>query len=668
MDSVFTISPERIAPRLWLERLVIFRSLEPVDIIREMTFQRGLNIVWGVSQDADDESETPGVLTGHSVGKTTLCRLIRYALGEETFGRKSAQNAIRHAFPDGAIGATLHLEGVQWSILRSIGISGESYAVQETTIEALIHRPPGDQSYFKLQKQLQQAFIGPLPAAKPPNADQEYLWMHLLAWLSRDQESRYQNLWEWRSGRSESKVPAFKERKKAGLYLMRMVMDIMADDEVAITADLNQWNETLRHLEAQLREMQKEPEYQIRHHEQMLRKIVDVSPDDDTQGLFGLRAQVTQLDDSLLSTIGQLQNRRRDTADALSRHRAELLEYEKVIQKIEAALATMEEGMESTDDIDKELQKLETVVEGRCLYGQIPFKQCSYFNTYLKELRGELIVLQRARQDRAMDKAGDERKRIIQKWLEEKMQIREKLETARQTITALEQKERELEREIIALSAHQDRLRYHREQWEMAQDLRDGKRVNTEIERDKKEIETLKQKIRDGESNVKSMQVRQFQRGENLRRLYDKVLKTVLSESYFGDVRLPPRHDLEFRIREITAGLAGEAVETLSLVLADFTAVLWAVQGNGTHPAFLLHDSPREADLDRHIYGLFLKSVHTISDTMGGLNAPFQYIITTTSKPPKAILESQVVRLKLRAHPETDLLFKQFLIVGSPLA
>ena len=666
MKTDFVISSERTSPRLWLERLVIFRTLDPMDPIRDIPFQRGLNIIWGVAQEADDESEIPGVLTGHSVGKTTLCRLIRYALGEETFGRQSTVRAIQHAFPNGAIGATLYLENIKWSVIRPIGISGESLAAENTTIEELITQPPEFHAYPRFYERLAQAFIVPLQAKKPPKSENEYMWVHLLAWLSRDQEARYQNLWEWRSGRSDSKVPAFRERKKAALYLMRMVMDIIEGDEVAITSNLDTWNKTLGRLEMQMREMQQGPANQVKYHEQTLCSLLgaDYRPDGDIQGIFGLRAQVSGYQSAIEKRIGELKEKRRSVNDNLSIIRADVRQHETLLEKIQAALEATQEGTEPPDEVDKELQNLETEIERECQYGQIPFRNCQHFNAYLKELRGELIDLQRARLDRRIDQSGQEKGAIIKEWLEEKTHLKKHLQDARKTIAELEKQYSEYEQQIIELSTRHNRLLHHAEQWQEAQDLRDGKKTDTKLEQIRKQVETLRGDIRDSEKSLKSLQSRQYVLGEELRKLYDKVLKTVLSDSYTGAVLMPPRYDFDFRIQETAAGLAGEAVETLSLVLADFTAALWAVQGNGGHPAFLLHDSPREADLDRHIYNRFLRSIHQLSISMGGDAAPFQYIITTTSKPPKTVLESDTVRLKLQAHPENDLLFKQFLNVG----
>ena len=52
------------------------------------------------------------------------------------------------------------------------------------------------------------------------------------------------------------------------------------------------------------------------------------------------------------------------------------------------------------------------------------------------------------------------------------------------------------------------------------------------------------------------------------------------------------------------------------------------------HPRFLLHDSPREADLAAAIYVTLFRAAHKLE---GGeaTTAAFQYIVTTTEPPPE---------------------------------
>ena len=119
MSDTQIVNKANGAPDLWVERLVIYSNYAKNEVIRDQSFSPGLNVIWGVSQTPQDIVDSEGSqLVGHSVGKTSLCRLIRYALDEDSFGQAEAVNMIRQRFSDGAMGATVHVKGTSWSVVR----------------------------------------------------------------------------------------------------------------------------------------------------------------------------------------------------------------------------------------------------------------------------------------------------------------------------------------------------------------------------------------------------------------------------------------------------------------------------------------------------------------------------------------------------------------------
>ena len=89
--------------------------------------------------------------------------------------------------------------------------------------------------------------------------------------------------------------------------------------------------------------------------------------------------------------------------------------------------------------------------------------------------------------------------------------------------------------------------------------------------------------------------------------------------------------------------LESAAYRALRCLAYDFTALAGRLCGLGHHPGFLLHDSPRESDLEISLYHQFFHFVHDLEQ-----RAPnsFQYIVTTTESPPDDIIKSHV-RLNL---------------------
>ena len=77
------ISSERPEPLFWIceVRFLSKFSPEPESEIRRINFRKGLNIVWAIPPN-EYHAEDDQRIAGHATGKTTLCRMIRYLLGE----------------------------------------------------------------------------------------------------------------------------------------------------------------------------------------------------------------------------------------------------------------------------------------------------------------------------------------------------------------------------------------------------------------------------------------------------------------------------------------------------------------------------------------------------------------------------------------------------------
>ena len=70
--------------------------------------------------------------------------------------------------------------------------------------------------------------------------------------------------------------------------------------------------------------------------------------------------------------------------------------------------------------------------------------------------------------------------------------------------------------------------------------------------------------------------------------------------------------------------------------------------GIGGHPRFLIHDSPKEADMDNIVYARLFNIFKELEDKHSESPA-FQYIVTTTSQPPKEIQDQPCLVYNLDA-------------------
>lgn len=102
-------------------------------------------------------------------------------------------------------------------------------------------------------------------------------------------------------------------------------------------------------------------------------------------------------------------------------------------------------------------------------------------------------------------------------------------------------------------------------------------------------------------------------------------------------------------------GLSTAAVESFKIVAFDLAAMILSVNGKAQLPSFLIHDSPREADLDADIYANLFDFVLTLEGK--ATPPPFQYIITTTTAPSEAAIDHDALREQLSSTPPERRLF-----------
>jgi len=658
--DTFAKSDDISSPCLWVRRLVLFESPEKKDApIRSVPFSRGLNIVWGVElpDDAVAIGARPVTLSGHSVGKTILCRLIRYCLGESTFGNPSVMNCIKHVFPKGWVGIELTVDGQEWAVLKPIGQSGDSKAAKMMAVEALFNQGRQENQYLDFMAHLQGTMMSGLQVNAPPNTDKLYEWKHLLAWLTRDQESRFQSLHDWRSPRSGAGTVKFQKPKEHALYLMRLVLGLLQEKEIEVSRSLFEMERELKQREDRKADLRREPKYRLNQQEDALKQLLGVpSTEELNTDITDLTSPVFLRRMDIEQAILKIQRDIEKIDFKIEQKRFWLTSYDEQRRVFLAALKLTKEATEIPEDVETEddtIRKLRALSGKDCLYGNIPFLECSYVQERLAEVE-KIANLQKLREDRRVASETERRLEIFEHQRKDHDQVVALLNELREKLKADLAKKR---RKEIQLSEYRDqlqRLSDHLEQRQQALDIIEGRTPNTKLYQENACTIVLHKKITQKQDELRKLQESYGKYLKSINIIYDSLIKNVLSDTYSGALRMP-KGELQFHIMEVT-GLSGEAVETLALVLADVAVMICSCQGIGHHPRFLLHDSPREADLSRHIYSRYLRAMWDLTNHYGGQDkAPFQYIVTTTSKPPKELEAS--ICLRLEAHPETKMLF-----------
>jgi len=99
------------------------------------------------------------------------------------------------------------------------------------------------------------------------------------------------------------------------------------------------------------------------------------------------------------------------------------------------------------------------------------------------------------------------------------------------------------------------------------------------------------------------------------------------------------------------------AIDSLKVLAFDLAVLCLSIEGATRVPAFLIHDSPREADLGLSIYHRLFRLVTEIEGSDGP--PQFQYIVTTTTRPPEDLAIEPWLRLTLRGSPGTERLLRR---------
>jgi hypothetical protein len=179
-----------------------------------------------------------------------------------------------------------------------------------------------------------------------------------------------------------------------------------------------------------------------------------------------------------------------------------------------------------------------------------------------------------------------------------------------------------------------------------------------ELVRERKRLLDVEAELNSLRAALAGLKNQQSERGEALKSLTGSVSTRMLGAA--GYARFMPGS--ETRPFEVSKG--GEAYQVLEVLLGDIVCLLdAATSAASSHPGFLVHDCPREADMSERLYREFFLAAAEAADQLGDDgDVPFQFIVTTTSAPPAALQGKPTVVLELEPGAEDKLLFKRELM------
>ncbi|MEO8350294.1 MAG: hypothetical protein ABI680_01100 [Chthoniobacteraceae bacterium] len=636
---------EIAAPRVWIREVRMLRTFAPGDEIRRITLQPGLNILWARPRSRAQPARLRARgLSGHATGKTTFCRFVRHLLGEPNFGTDEQRARLRHTFPEAWVVGEVHLASgpggadEPWVVARPFKTGAHPFVLRGQMLDAMFSDASLRLPLTDYLAALDRVLIEPLPVASFATTPTVIGWPHLLQWLARDQECRFSGLADLRHPSSDHESPGmtvedchFLFRGVAGL------VDVKEQGEL----------ETNRALLVKKQAAEKRaPLLRFRSDSSIKRlrdALADFRPDlraKEHDELF--LAAVASADEAAVATL-EKERREMPVPEPLRQARTRMAQAEAAqtrakenVTAVETSLRVIEQQMKlarkETTPGEFKAWLRENVKDER--YCQQPLSAAIEWDCPLNrtsrlpaETKTAPLPTEQTLEDLDRRK-GTETQRLNATKLA--------LADAARAIEALKPA---LETATEAFDAARAKLS------DRSSALRARGAEATRAIADAKEAEELEDSIKDHETKIEQSQKRQAALREqqsaalsSFNGTFNRVTRAVLGDDVEGSIRFRGRQIRPTLIHNID--LTSAALETLKIICFDLAALISSVEGQGEHPRFLLHDGPREADMDAELYHrLFLLAVE-IQDAHGEAPVNFQYIITTTEPPPATLQET----------------------------
>ena len=647
------LSEVRHSPRLWFECLVLFREASHEHVIRTVPFQRGLNIVW--AKEPPSGSAYGMRAAGHGVGKTSLCLLLRMCLGDTAKAVSELREELFGEFPLGGVAVVLHVEGQPFTLFRHFNAHKEGIALKGGDISALWCDETGETDRVFMQR-LADTMMAKVAPRTIPETNQAIEWRHLLAWLSRDQGSRFKSFFAWREGEGTG----LQRSRQDPPVVMRAVLGLLDQAESGLMSRLAELENALEFAKKETAELLQEPVLIRRRIESDLRAWRNL-PDSlpmHTEDLFAdsVVKQIRNAAEETASSLDDWNERQDDAEQDLAGLRNEVTQLQTQLDKAnleydfaEAARVGDEIAYKA---IGEKLLRL-TQLAGDCQEGNIPFAQCQHIQAEIGKL--QVANLRDERDKKSLARAMEVSASRVGATLQRKQQLEVKfqdLETAEAELIGKRNKIREI-RDRTAHEAHRgEELLTELDRWETSAGSLASQAA---IDQSRAKSEGIEREMNSARTRLVIVQNELSTREKRIANIMDRFTGELLSNDAFGAFD-PRDENRPFRI----SMRGGEAYRVLEVLLGDIACLLESAGEGNAFPGLVIHDCPREADMSAGLYEGFLLLAERLQKAFASsATVPFQYIVTTTTPPPAELIDSEQVCLVLDPSFDDGLLFKR---------
>lgn len=652
-DDLFPIPPLSVEiphdltePRLWVRRLKIWA--EPGgEIIRDIELRPGLNIIW--SPDGKDDPKGGQRAIGHGSGKTLFCRLLRYCLGETRFADEVQRDAISTTFLNGVVGAEVMLDGVRWAVARPLGVGRKHFAIEDGDLDGVATMEGVATGIEPLIDAIEANILGEGTAQLARLSVGQRAWPIALAWASRDQECHFNDILDWRSPASGSDTPqpASGDAKGPRLLAMRAFLNAITEEEQAARSKEQDFS-------SQLDEAKRHRSFLDWEQMRRVDRLVHA---------LGLSDESLPDMPLLLDSLKSIAEEKKAAAAKLPKgDRAELDEARRISQNARAALRDAELKAAALDaklplqeklltQISSEIPGLSAAAQSAgspvCPICEVPIDAALADGCKLSHKlpdHGQCTARWEAKRQEVNDQ-----QQVIKNIKADIDALKPDIALARQKAQQAEERVRRLEKAADARNTS----------WRTAtrnvEDVQRSVELLDELTRAKSGISKLDGDLQRIREQLRGFEDKQAKTFGAISHKFSAIIQRLLGDNAKGTVRLTGK-GLEVGV-EAGGDRRTAAIQSLKVLAFDLACLCLSIEGRTRIPAFLIHDSPREADLGQTIYDEHFRLLRALEEELAG--GVFQYVITTTTKPPEGLNEVPWRREVLRGAPGSERLLKR---------
>lgn len=637
----FTGRDQSTGPRLWVRRLAIWKNAST--LLRDIPLRRGVNIIWSPDLSISGTGATP-----HGSGKSTFCRLIRYCLGERHFANEDQRPLMQHKLPDGFVGAEIIIDGECWVVTRPIGMnvpsrSSKAERIEDTFDHLLLGTDPPT-----IAPVISDKFCTEYRNQVPENLSPDQVWDVILAWLARDQECRLDDVFDWRSKRSGSGSPAQELSLDTKLAVVRLAIGALSSKEISLSVEV-------RNLVRQRDELRQELGhlhwFQRNRFDELCERL-SLPKDRDPSDTIVRRELIDKADEEVAKAIGVTHTKGQPFGAELTskrvRFQAEKDEAVKKHAEAQALLKTLPAQISAVrSEQGTEQARLESGTIVRCTICQVNVDEVLAKGCGISTERCNLgAVRGRIQQAQERIEELERQKNALPRTIDE---LGSQIERISNDLATVDREFERLAQQLTAANREIEEVR------ELVREIRWFDRKMTDQDKETKRLKDIEAKIDGRRDSIKLERESVASTIGDLEAIFQRLVASLMPKGCDGKIRLDGNGLHTEMLMDRGVGLSTAAVESFKIVAFDLAAMILSVNGKAKIPSFLMHDSPREADLDAEIYSNLFDFVLSLEDK--ATPPPFQYIITTTTAPSQRARDHDAMRERLSSTPAEARLF-----------